>query len=102
MARMVNCVKIGRELPGLDAPPFPGELGQRIYDQVSARAFEMWPAQATILINHYGLNLADPAARQFLLEQMDSFFFSPGARMPEGWVPPGQSGKGAPAPPAKK
>ena len=68
MIRMVNCIKLGRELPGLDAPPFPGELGQRIYEEVSARAYAMWPAQATILINHYGLNLADPAARQFLLE----------------------------------
>ncbi|NTW37487.1 MAG: oxidative damage protection protein [Syntrophobacteraceae bacterium] len=59
MARMVNCVKLGRELPGLEKPPYPGELGQRIYDNVSQQAWEMWLQQATILLNHYGLSLAD-------------------------------------------
>jgi Fe-S cluster biosynthesis and repair protein YggX len=100
MARMVQCVKLGRELPGLDRPPFPGDLGQRIYDQVSRQAWNMWPEQEILLINHYGLNLVDPQARQLLMEQMEQFFFGPGAQMPEGWTPPGQSGKAA-APQAK-
>jgi len=87
MPRMVQCVKLGRELPGLDKPPFPGELGQRIYEHVSREAWEMWPAQSTLLINHYGLNMADPDARKFLREQMEEFFFGKDAKMPEGWVP---------------
>lgn len=98
MARMVQCVKLGRELPGLDKPPFPGELGQRIYDQVSKAAWDLWPAQEMIIINHYGLNLADPAARTLLMDQMEQFFFGPGAQMPEGWTPPAPNAKGgAPA-----
>ena len=53
MTRMVKCVKLGQELPGLDKPPFPGPLGQRIYEHVSKQAFDMWPAQSTLIINHY-------------------------------------------------
>jgi Fe-S cluster biosynthesis and repair protein YggX len=96
MARMVQCVKLGRELPGLDAPPYPGEMGQRIYDNVSAEGWQMWRDHAVILINHYGLTLADPRAREFLDQQMEEFFFGEDAQMPEGWTPMGQGGKGAP------
>lgn len=92
MPRMVQCVKLGRELPGLERPPFPGELGQRIYDQVSAEGYELWQPHMTIMINHYGLNPADPETRRILREQMEDFFFGPDARMPEGWVPPGAGG----------
>jgi Fe-S cluster biosynthesis and repair protein YggX len=88
MPRMVQCVKLGRELPGLDRPPFPGELGKRIYEHVSQEAWDMWPAQSTLLINHYGLNMADPDARKFLREQMEEFFFGTDAQMPEGWEQP--------------
>lgn len=95
MARMVQCVKLGRELPGLDAPPFSGALGQRIYDHVSQQAWNLWPPQATLIINHYGLSLMDPAAQKMLMEQMEQFFFGENARMPEGWAPPVQGGKGA-------
>jgi Fe-S cluster biosynthesis and repair protein YggX len=87
MARIVKCVKLGRELPGLDKPPFPGELGQRIYENISKEAYEMWPAQSTLIINHYGLNMADPEARKLLREQMEEFFFGSEAQMPEGWAP---------------
>jgi Fe-S cluster biosynthesis and repair protein YggX len=87
MPRMVNCVKLGRELPGLDKPPFPGPLGQRIYEHISKQAYDMWPAQSTLIINHYGLNMADPEARKILREQMEEFFFGSEAKMPEGWVP---------------
>ncbi|MFL5759627.1 MAG: oxidative damage protection protein [Thermomicrobiales bacterium] len=104
MPRMVQCVKLGRELPGLDEPPFPGELGQRIYEQVSAEAYELWQPHMTILINHYGLNPADPETRKILREQMEEFFFGENARMPEGWVPPeaGAGAKGGAAPARKK
>jgi Fe-S cluster biosynthesis and repair protein YggX len=85
---MVNCVKLGRQLPGLEKPPMPGELGQRIYEQVSEQAWRMWEAQRTLLINHYGLNLADPEARKFLREQMEEFFFGgQEEQKPEGWIP---------------
>jgi Fe-S cluster biosynthesis and repair protein YggX len=87
MARMVKCVKLGHELPGLDKPPFPGELGKRIYDNISKQAYDMWPAQSTLIINHYNLNMADPDARKLLREQMEEFFFGNDAKMPEGWVP---------------
>jgi Fe-S cluster biosynthesis and repair protein YggX len=100
MARMVQCVKLGREAPGLDAPPFPGELGQRIYDNVSAEGYQLWMQHATILINHYGLHPADPETRTMLRREMEEFFFGDDAKLPEGWVAPGA--KGAPAPARKK
>ncbi|HEY3993317.1 MAG TPA: oxidative damage protection protein [Ktedonobacteraceae bacterium] len=87
MPRMVQCVKLGRELPGLEKPPFPGELGKRIYEHISQEAYNMWPAQSTLIINHYGLNMADPEARKILREQMEEFFFGADAQMPEGWTP---------------
>jgi Fe-S cluster biosynthesis and repair protein YggX len=95
MPRMVKCVKLGRELPGLEKPPFPGPLGQRIYENVSQQAYDMWPAQSTLIINHYGLNLADPEARKILREQMEEFFFGENAQMPEGWIPEEEAGVGA-------
>ncbi len=107
MPRMVQCVKLGQELPGLEKPPFPGELGQRIYDHVSQQAWAMWPDQAKLIINHYGLNMGDPEARTMLRQQMEEFFFSDSAQMPEGWSAPSAKGGAAPqskgggAPPRK-
>ncbi len=98
---MVQCAKLGRELPALDRPPFPGPLGQRVFENISKEGWALWPPQSTLIINHYGLNLADPNAQKFLMEQLQEFFFGEGAQMPEGWTPQGQSGKGA-APQAKK
>lgn len=95
MARLVHCAKFGRELPGLEKPPFPGPLGQRIYEEVSAEAWQQWQGQLTIMINHYGLNLLDPATRAMLDEQMEEFFFGEQPEMPEGWTPGNQKG-GAP------
>lgn len=86
---MVNCVKLGRELEALPRQPFPGPLGERIFNEVSIMAWEMWQQQATTLINHYGLHMADPRAHEFLHEQMEAFFFGAGSAMPEGWTPPG-------------
>ncbi len=91
---MVNCVKLGRVLPGLEKPPFPGELGQRIYDNVSAEAWRQWQSQLTIMINHYGLNLLESATRTMLDEQMDEFFFGVQPEMPEGWQPGNEKGGG--------
>ncbi|HET9658829.1 MAG TPA: oxidative damage protection protein [Thermomicrobiales bacterium] len=91
--RTVMCAKLGKELPGLERPPFPGELGQRIYENTSAEAFELWKPQMTILINHYGLNPVELETRQFLREQMELFFFDQPAEMPEGWVAPDEEAK---------
>ena len=105
MARMVMCKKLGRELPGLDAPPFPGELGQRIYEEISAEAFNLWQQHARTLIATYRLNLADPAGREFLQQQMEEFFFGENAQMPD-WLDAGRAPGGAKgakgAAPAKK
>ncbi|WP_319381105.1 oxidative damage protection protein [Thiomicrorhabdus sp.] len=76
MSRKVQCVKMGEELDGLDFPPFPGELGERVYHNVSKEAWKQWLAQQTILINEYRLSSLDPKARSFLLEEMQKFLFS--------------------------
>ena len=89
MARMVKCAKLGQELPGLEKPPFPGPLGQRIYDEISQAAWEQWREHQTILINHYALNPVDPDARKMLRQEMEKFFFSEQSKKPEGWVPVG-------------
>jgi len=91
MARMVNCAKLGRELPGLNRPPFGGALGKRVFENISQEAWALWQDQSTLLINHYGLNLRDPAAQKFLMEQMEQFFFGEGAKLPEDWTPETQS-----------
>jgi Fe-S cluster biosynthesis and repair protein YggX len=100
MPRTVICVKLGREAPGLDAPPFPGELGQRIFDEVSAEGYSLWSQHATILINHYGLHPSDPETRKMLRREMEEFFFGEDARLPDEWVAPGTKGAQQ-APPAK-
>jgi Fe-S cluster biosynthesis and repair protein YggX len=87
MARMVKCVKLGREAEGLDFPPLPGELGKRIWENVSKEAWQLWQAQQTRLINENRLNLADARARKYLLEQAEKFFFGGGADEASGYVP---------------
>ena len=90
MARMVKCVKLGKEAEGLDRPTYPGELGKRIFENVSKEAWQQWLRQQTILINEYRLSPIEPKARQFLEEQMEKFFFGEGADTPPDFVPPGQ------------
>jgi Fe-S cluster biosynthesis and repair protein YggX len=81
-------VLLGREAEGLDRPPYPGELGQRIYEQVSKEAWRQWLGHQTMLINEYRLVVIEPEARKFLREQMEQYFFGEGADKPEGYVPP--------------
>ena len=88
MARTVQSVYLKREAEGLDYSVFPGELGKRIYDNVSKEAFEAWKKHQTMLVNENRLNLADLRARQYLARQMESFFFGGGAEQPAGYVPP--------------
>ena len=87
MTRMVQCVKLGREAEGLDRPPYPGELGQRIFENVSKEAWQGWIRFQTMLVNENRLNLADPSARKYLAEQMENYFFGEGTAMPSGYVP---------------
>ncbi|MDT8403964.1 oxidative damage protection protein [Sulfuriflexus sp.] len=88
MSRTVQCVKLGKEAEGLDKPPYPGELGQRIYENVSKEAWQQWMGQQTILINEYRISVVDPKGRAFLEEQMEKFFFGEGSDTPEAFVPP--------------
>jgi len=88
MARTVNCVKLGREADGLDFPPYPGELGKRIWENVSKEAWAAWLKHQTMLINENRLNMADPAARKYLAEQVENYFFGAGADAVSGFVPP--------------
>lgn len=87
MSRMVNCVKLKIEAEGLDRPTYPGDLGQRIFENVSKDAWQMWLQHQTMLMNEYRLSPIDPKARKFLEEQMEKFFFGEGAEVPEGFNP---------------
>ena len=87
MARMVKCIKLGREAEGLDFPPMPGEVGKRIYENVSKEAWQQWVKQQTMLINENRLNLADPQARKYLAEQVQKHFFGDGSDKVSGFVP---------------
>ena len=88
MTRMVNCVKLGREAEGLERLTYPGDLGQRIFDNVSKEAWQMWLKQQTMLINEYRLSPINPEHRKMLEQQMEKFFFGEGSDAPEGYVPP--------------
>jgi Fe-S cluster biosynthesis and repair protein YggX len=88
MARTVQCVYLKREAEGLDYSVYPGELGKRIYENVSKEAFEAWKKHQTMLVNENRLNLADARSRQYLARQMESFFFGGGVEQPAGYVPP--------------
>jgi Fe-S cluster biosynthesis and repair protein YggX len=88
MSRQVNCVKLGKQAEGLEAPPYPGELGQRIFENVSQEAWQLWLRQQTMLINENRISLADPRARKFLEQEMEKFFFGGGSALPGGFVPP--------------
>lgn len=87
--RKVLCVKFQREMPGLDEVPFENHpLGQRIYESVSKEAWKMWLEQMKMIMNEYRLNLGNPEAQEFLLKQMEQYFFGEGAALPPGYVPP--------------
>ncbi|SFD31425.1 Fe-S cluster biosynthesis and repair protein YggX [Thiohalospira halophila DSM 15071] len=90
MTRMVHCVRLGREAEGLDRPPYPGEMGQRLYENVSKEAWQEWLSHQTMLINENRLSPVDPKHRQFLEKEMEKFFFGEGSATPEGYVPPEQ------------
>ena len=87
MARMVNCIKLKREAEGLDFPPYPGELGKKLWESVSKEAWKAWLEQQKMLVNENRLNLAGPKARKYREEQMTRHFFGEGADAVQGYVP---------------
>jgi Fe-S cluster biosynthesis and repair protein YggX len=87
MARLVKCVKLQRELPGLRHKPFADELGQRIYDSVSAEAWQMWLEHSKMIVNEYRLDLTSKKAHDLLREQCEQFFFGEGSALPPDYVP---------------
>jgi Fe-S cluster biosynthesis and repair protein YggX len=90
--RMVMCVKFGKMMPGLDRVPWKGELGKRVFENVSKEAWKLWIEHSKMVMNEYRLNPLDPNSQKIMEQQMEQFFFGEGARLPEGYVP--QKAKG--------
>ncbi|MBL8242592.1 MAG: oxidative damage protection protein [Rhodanobacteraceae bacterium] len=88
MSRFIDCVRYGASQEGLERPPYPGELGQRIFEQVSSRAWGDWLAHQTMLINENRLSPVDPKARAFLKAELEKFLFGDGSSRPAGYVAP--------------
>jgi Fe-S cluster biosynthesis and repair protein YggX len=87
MSRTVLCIYLKKEAEGMDRPPYPGELGQRIFDNVSKEAWKHWIRHQTMLINENRLTPIDPAHRKFLEGELEKFFFGSGSEPPPGFVP---------------
>lgn len=87
MARIIFCIKLKKEAPGLAFPPFPNELGTRVFEQISEEAWQSWLAHQTMLINEYRLSMLDAQARQFLMKEMEKFLWGDGSEAPAGYVP---------------
>ena len=85
--RTVKCVKLGKELPGLEKPPMPGELGKKIFEHVSHDAWEMWLEHQKMLMNEYRIDLSDKSSRQILKTQCENYFFGEGSQLPPDFVP---------------
>ena len=85
--RTVFCVKFQKELPGLDAPPWPGEIGQRIYEQVSAQAWKLWEDRQKMILNEYRLMPWQKEGQELIRAQMEDFFFGEGSALPPDFVP---------------
>jgi Fe-S cluster biosynthesis and repair protein YggX len=90
MNRRVNCVVLGVEADGLDYVPYPGPLGQRVFENVSKEGWQRWLKHQTMLLNEYRLNPVDPKARRFLVAEMEKFFFGAGSSTPPDFVTPGE------------
>ena len=86
--RLVTCVKFQKELPGLDEPPWPGELGQRIYESVSVEAWKLWEERMKMILNEYRLMPWQKEAQTLVAKHMEDFFFGEGSSLPPDYVPP--------------
>jgi len=85
---MVNCVKLGKEAEGLERPPIKGELGQRVFENVSKEAWKQWVSHSTMIVNEYRLELGTPEANRIWLTELEKFFFGEGSQLPAEFVPP--------------
>ncbi|MBI2882020.1 MAG: oxidative damage protection protein [Candidatus Tectomicrobia bacterium] len=90
--RMVKCVKLGHEAPGLDEPPIPGELGRKVYENVSREGWDLFLEYFKMIVNEYRLNLMDESTDEIFNKAIEDFFFGGDAKMPEGYVPPRTKG----------
>ena len=88
MTRTVNCVKLKQESEGLERKPYPGELGQKIYDNVSKQAWQEWLKFQNMLINENRISPLDPKSRKFLEDEMEKYFFGVGSAPTPYYVPP--------------
>jgi len=88
MPRLIYCTKLQKEVEGLPRPPYPGELGKKIYETISEEAWQQWLALQTMQINEYRLSMLDPKAREFLRTEMEKFLFGTGSTAPSGYIPP--------------
>ncbi|MBV8801896.1 MAG: oxidative damage protection protein [Gammaproteobacteria bacterium] len=88
MTHMIQCAKLKKLAEGLERPPFPGVLGQKVYTEISAEAWQAWLSHQTMLINEFRLNVVDSKARAFLSDEMQKFLFGDGSEAPAGYVPP--------------
>ena len=86
--RLVFCLKLQEELPGLDTPPWPGEIGQRIYDGISARAWKLWEDRQKMVLNEYRLLPWQKEGQELIRKHMEEFLFGDNAALPPGYVPP--------------
>jgi Fe-S cluster biosynthesis and repair protein YggX len=86
MTRLIQCAKLNKQAEGLAQPPLPGEIGKKIYEQISQEAWQMWIAHQTTLINEYRLSMIEPKSRAFLIQEMDKFLFGSGSDKPAGFV----------------
>lgn len=87
MTRTIYCSKLKKEAEGLEFPPYPGELGKKIYTHISQEAWQLWLSRQTMFINEYRLNLLEPKAREFLTQEMEKFLFAEENNTPPGYVP---------------
>jgi Fe-S cluster biosynthesis and repair protein YggX len=88
MTRIVHCIKLDQEAEGLEFPPLPGAVGQKIFENVSREAWQQWLRLQTMMINENRLNMADPQHRNYLMEQVQAHFFGAGADQVSGYIPP--------------
>jgi len=88
MARMVHCIKLQQELEGLDKPPIKGELGQKVFENVSKQAWRMWLEHSKMIVNEYRLDLVSPQGQKIWMDQMEKYFFGEGSAVPAEYVPP--------------
>ena len=88
---MVKCIKLGRELPGLDKPPFKGELGQRLFDNVSKEAWRMWLEHSKMLVNEYRLDMTHPQHQKTWFGECEKYFFGEGSSLPAEFKPQGEA-----------